>query len=116
MGEEEDSLFVKYMTQPVEQYSLLSSHDSDKNDVGRRWIVRRLTKLESKPYYSRHLNDFENNFFRLAVPFKPIIGWDLTPVIDVKVIPALLMVEQSGTTAKVTDNDNINDNDNDNNT
>jgi len=29
----------------------------------------------------------ESNLFRLAVPLKPLIGWDLTPVIDLEVIP-----------------------------
>ena len=98
-----------YVTQPVSQYSLLSFHDaegglSNKRSIGssrgtttdkpmsRRWLVRRLTSEESQRYIlSSSIEDDEgmdeSNLFRLAVPLLPLIGWDLTPVIDLEVIP-----------------------------
>lgn len=103
-----------FMTQPVSQYSLLSYHDNAEgmgstNDIAssnpqlmmsRRWIIRRLTKEESRIYIhdtpssiaissSSSSEDTmeESNLFRLAVPLLPLIGWDLTPVIDLEVIP-----------------------------
>ena len=86
---------TEYMTQPVSQYSLLSFHDSEvvgsgseKNPKQRRWHVRRLTNDEAKRYTSSE--DLEvldtTNLFRLAVPLLPLIGWDLTPVIDLEVV------------------------------
>jgi hypothetical protein len=83
------------MTQPVEQYSLLSFHDeeSDANvnsAKARRWLVRRLTAIEAQRYMnkSEHASPANaDNLFRLAVPLLPLIGWDLTPVIDLEVIP-----------------------------
>jgi len=90
---------TEYMTQPVSQYSLLSFHDAEDSNSEhsnqsrqRRWLVRRLTTNEAQ----RYLNDVaseenagmdESNLFRLAVPLLPLIGWDLTPVIDLEVIP-----------------------------
>ncbi|KAL7441791.1 hypothetical protein ACHAXH_008775 [Discostella pseudostelligera] len=100
-----------FMTQPVSQYSLLSYHDNaegitDTNTsnhqsmMSRRWLIRRLTKEESRVYIhdtpssssissSSSSEDTmeESNLFRLAVPLLPLIGWDLTPVIDLEVIP-----------------------------
>jgi hypothetical protein len=97
------------MTQPVEQYSLLSFHDeepvkknmrsgskrSGTNSLkARRWLVRRLTAEESKRYVESNGRGSKSNtpasadnLFRLAVPLLPLIGWDLTPVIDLEVIP-----------------------------
>lgn len=97
-----------FMTQPVSQYSLLDYHDAEgmvsTNDtfnqqsmMSRRWLIRRLTKEESRFYFtdtpsyssSSSLEGAmnESNLFRLAVPLFPLIGWDLTPVIDLEVIP-----------------------------
>ena len=92
-----------FMTQPVNQYSLLAYHDAEgmvstdetpnrKSMMSRRWLIRRLTKEESRFYVtdsSSSLEDAmnESNLFRLAVPLFPLIGWDLTPVIDLEVIP-----------------------------
>mmetsp|Transcript_3537 Transcript_3537/g.5334 ORF Transcript_3537/g.5334 Transcript_3537/m.5334 type:complete len:674 (+) Transcript_3537:811-2832(+) len=121
------ALLTKYMTQPVERYSVISFYgDADGDSIedesggqvsGRRWLIRRLTKQESAPYRSKEraigngnrsrpnflnrrsptedadegpglaVDTKSENFFRLAVPLKPLIGLDLTPVIDVEVIP-----------------------------
>lgn len=87
---------TEYMTQPVEQYSLLSFHDEEPaNDSTnlkmRRWLVRRLTGSEAQRYMNRPDQQAApknaDNLFRLAVPLLPLIGWDLTPVIDLEVIP-----------------------------
>ena len=86
----------EYMTQPVSQYSLLSFHDNNNGDSKqRRWLVRRLTNEESQRYMSScsYYDDSdtaveESNLFRLAVPLLPLIGWDLTPVIDLEVTVA----------------------------
>ncbi|KAL7542539.1 hypothetical protein ACHAXR_012133 [Thalassiosira sp. AJA248-18] len=99
---------TEYMTQPVSQYSLLSFHDAEggssssnsnssrnnnENSKSRRWLVRRLTTEEAQRYIdsaasSERDGDMdESNLFRLAVPLLPLIGWDLTPVIDLEVIP-----------------------------
>jgi hypothetical protein len=95
-----------FMTQPVSQYSLLSYHDAEgmssstnessiHQSMSRRWLIRRLTKDESRVYItdspssSSSSDDTmeESNLFRLAVPLLPLIGWDLTPVIDLEVVP-----------------------------
>lgn len=98
----------EYMTQPVEDYSLLSFHDYDEEEpslsganqkqvTSRRWFVRRLTHEEASRYildptssddknYSSSTVK-ESNLFRLAVPLQGLIGWNLTPVIDLEVIP-----------------------------
>mmetsp|Transcript_24191 Transcript_24191/g.48098 ORF Transcript_24191/g.48098 Transcript_24191/m.48098 type:complete len:468 (+) Transcript_24191:348-1751(+) len=98
-------LFHDYMTQSPEKYSLISScNDVKKNKISksRRWFVRRLDKFEAATYQSRSsLNpfktescgdgdcddkwDYDGNFFRLAVPLNPIIGLELTPVVDLEV-------------------------------
>jgi hypothetical protein len=89
---------TEYMTQPVEDYSLLSFHDeegpslnsaSHKQVTSRRWFVRRLTHEEASKYIVDPSCSAvkESNLFRLAVPLQPLIGWDLTPVIDLEVIP-----------------------------
>ncbi|KAL7543892.1 hypothetical protein ACHAWF_007479 [Thalassiosira exigua] len=96
---------AEYMTQPVSQYSVLSFHDAEESSsisgsedktsldpTPRRWQVRRLTTEEAQRYIStsvcveEEVMD-ESNLFRLAVPLLPLIGWDLTPVIDLEVIP-----------------------------
>lgn len=86
---------TEYMTQPVSQYSLLSFHDAEivgsgneKNPKQRRWHVRRLTNDEAKRYTSSEDSEVMDttNLFRLAVPLLPLIGWDLTPVIDLEVV------------------------------
>lgn len=82
---------TEYMTQPVSQYSLLSFHDANEGSKQRRWLVRRLTAEESQRYINSCSDEDdgevmeESNLFRLAVPLLPIIGWDLTPVIDLEV-------------------------------
>lgn len=93
---------TEYMTQPVSQYSLLSFHDAEESNdndlrdsnqsMSRRWIVRRLTTEEAHRYMDVVSSEGdtamdESNLFRLAVPLLPLIGWDLTPVIDLEVIP-----------------------------
>eukprot|EP00561_Arcocellulus_cornucervis_P007245 CAMPEP_0185826160 /NCGR_PEP_ID=MMETSP1322-20130828/31410_1 /TAXON_ID=265543 /ORGANISM="Minutocellus polymorphus, Strain RCC2270" /LENGTH=450 /DNA_ID=CAMNT_0028523885 /DNA_START=42 /DNA_END=1394 /DNA_ORIENTATION=- len=108
-------LLDEYMTLPLEQYSVKSFHDEDPGSrmEGRRWFLRRLDAEESLQYreyeprdnhedYMRNggLSGGEYNdgapdcaghgrFFRLAVPLAPLIGVELTPVIDLEVIPAL---------------------------
>jgi len=83
------STLTEYMTQPVSQYSLLSFHDEKEDSKQRRWLVRRLTNKESQRYMDssndEEIDMDESNLFRLAVPLLPIIGWDLTPVIDLEV-------------------------------
>mmetsp|Transcript_20736 Transcript_20736/g.37438 ORF Transcript_20736/g.37438 Transcript_20736/m.37438 type:complete len:574 (+) Transcript_20736:137-1858(+) len=96
---------AEYMTQPVSQYSLFSFHDAEGSNNGnsrknentnqsmsRRWLVRRLTTKEARRYIDHESSEEdgvmdESNLFRLAVPLLPLIGWDLTPVIDLEVIP-----------------------------
>ena len=87
---------TEYMTQPVEQYSLLSFHDEEPAEKTssaktRRWLVRRLTAAEAHRYIDNSNQEVSStnfdNLFRLAVPLQPLIGWDLTPVIDLEVIP-----------------------------
>ena len=108
-------LLDEYMTLPLEQYSVKSFHDENPGSrmEGRRWFLRRLDAEESLQYreyeprdnhedYMRNggLSGGEYNdgapdyaghgrFFRLAVPLAPLIGVELTPVIDLEVIPAL---------------------------
>ena len=108
-------LLDEYMTLPLEQYSVKSFHDEDPGSrmEGRRWFLRRLDAEESLQYreyeprdnhedYMRNggLSGGEYNdgapdcaghgrFFRLAVPLAPLIGVELTPVIDLEVIPAM---------------------------
>jgi len=96
MSPTSSSSLTEYMTQPVEQYSLLSFHDMEppgdsSNPLkARRWLVRRLTTKETQRYMSnrdeRTSPENIDNLFRLAVPLQPLIGWDLTPVIDLEVI------------------------------
>jgi hypothetical protein len=99
---------TEYMTQPVEDYSLLSFHDEEdsssqssanqKEVTKRRWFVRRLTHEEASRYIIEPISSptskdelcspvKESNLFRLAVPLQALIGWDLTPVIDLEVVP-----------------------------
>lgn len=92
------SLLHEYMTQPVEQYSLLSFHEQlpheNKTTIqSRRWVVRRLTASEAAFYHSQE-DSFDSGsgkirapeiYFRLAVPLMPLVGLDLTPVIDLSV-------------------------------
>ena len=83
-------LLNDYMTQPVEQYSLLSFHElHDKTETrSRRWLVRRLTVEEAAFYHNdcdAESHYSHENFFRLAVPLMPLVGLDLTPVIDLAV-------------------------------
>ena len=98
---------TEYMTQPVEDYSLLSFHDEEdsssqitnqKEVTKRRWFVRRLTHEEASRYIVDPISSptnkdelcspvKESNLFRLAVPLQALIGWDLTPVIDLEVVP-----------------------------
>ncbi|KAL9181572.1 hypothetical protein ACHAXT_010377 [Thalassiosira profunda] len=94
---------TEYMSQPVSQYSLLSFHDAEGSSGGgdqpksRRWFVRRLTAEEAEGYMDSPSDDDhvidESNLFRLAVPLLPLIGWDLTPVIDLEVTPPKHSVE-----------------------
>ena len=100
-----DATLTDYMTQPVEDYSLLSFHDEEgpsssndqKETTSRRWFVRRLTHEEAIKYIvdpsCNAVKEF--NLFRLAVPLQPLIGWDLTPVIDLEVIPPEIPHEES---------------------
>ncbi|KAL7470067.1 hypothetical protein ACHAXS_010305 [Conticribra weissflogii] len=139
-----------YMTQPVEQYSLLSFHDEDADDHRgvsvsslnggnysgsdalankqrsrqRRWLVRRLNAEEAETYINhssseRSYSDKRNgtsksslssngegimeasNLFRLAVPLQPLIGWDLTPVIDLEVIPPNVTKGEAASSSKL---------------
>ncbi|KAL3788853.1 hypothetical protein ACHAW5_009210 [Stephanodiscus triporus] len=111
---------TEYMTQPVSQYSLLSFHDAEgsrgsenpKQPLSRRWHVRRLSKEEAKNYIisassseDAEVMD-ESNLFRLAVPLLPLIGWDLTPVIDLEVVPPKNYISGG---AKVKDGSSIHD-------
>jgi hypothetical protein len=104
----ERATLTEYMTQPVEDYSLLSFHDEEdsssqssanqKEVTKRRWFVRRLTHEEASRYIIDPISSptskdelcspvKESNLFRLAVPLQALIGWDLTPVIDLEVVP-----------------------------
>lgn len=97
----------EYMSQDIKDYSLLSFHDeegasdqrsqprsrqSSDSSKQRRWFVRRLTEEEAQRYLAgspalSHAAKNVDNLFRLAVPLLPLIGWDLTPVIDLEVTP-----------------------------
>ena len=112
-------LLDEYMTLPLEQYSVKSFHDGGPNSKmeGRRWFLRRLDAEESAQYMGAYEprdnhEDYMRNggisgnddgrFFRLAVPLAPLIGVELTPVIDLEVIPALkqpLSMEANGDVA-----------------
>lgn len=85
-------LFRRYMTLPPEHYSLLSSTSSISS---RRWVVRRLTSEESLSYREQAELSFAlfdeasknaGDYFRLAIPLQPLVGIDLTPVVDVAVV------------------------------
>eukprot|EP00591_Stephanopyxis_turris_P005978 CAMPEP_0195519014 /NCGR_PEP_ID=MMETSP0794_2-20130614/14173_1 /TAXON_ID=515487 /ORGANISM="Stephanopyxis turris, Strain CCMP 815" /LENGTH=606 /DNA_ID=CAMNT_0040648083 /DNA_START=497 /DNA_END=2317 /DNA_ORIENTATION=+ len=100
LNEVTSQLLSAYMTQPVEQYAVLTIHDHNAAEAektislsNRRWIVRRLTKDESSLYYNKDstttvqsIDDIPENYFRLAVPLLPLLGLDLTPVIDLEVL------------------------------
>ena len=84
------ALFLEYMRQPVEDYSLRSfSEPTNKNISARRWLVRRLSKEESNQYLSPG-ECYIDNFFRIGAPLKPLLGLDLTPVIDMQVTPSFV--------------------------
>ena len=106
LDEKYSQLLDEYMTLPLEQYSVKSFHDGDSNSKmeGRRWFLRRLDAEESAQYmgafeprdnHEEYMRDGglssndDGRFFRLAVPLAPLIGVELTPVIDLEVIPAL---------------------------
>mmetsp|Transcript_129 Transcript_129/g.343 ORF Transcript_129/g.343 Transcript_129/m.343 type:complete len:491 (-) Transcript_129:8-1480(-) len=91
----------EYMRQEVKDYSLLSFHDEEQSGISkqRRWFVRRLTEEEAHGYLSgspalSHVANNVENLFRLAVPLEPLIGWDLTPVIDLEVTPPDIIARQ----------------------
>ena len=118
LDEKYSKLLDEYMTLPLEQYSVKSFHDGASDNIeGRRWFLRRLDEVESMQYiedYEPRDNhedfmqtgpsdtargfpeeDERGRFFRLAVPLKPLIGVELTPVIDLEVIPALKSQERT---------------------
>ena len=96
----------EYMRQDVKDYSLLSFHDEEgasdqksQSSKQRRWLVRRLTEEEARRYLAgspalSHVANNVENLFRLAVPLLPLIGWDLTPVIDLEVTPPDIIARQ----------------------
>uniref|UniRef100_A0A7S4INW3 Coenzyme Q-binding protein COQ10 START domain-containing protein n=1 Tax=Odontella aurita TaxID=265563 RepID=A0A7S4INW3_9STRA len=102
LDERYNALLDEYMMQPVEQYSVKSFHDSeDDNNTGRRrWLLRHLSEHESNPYRDRVSKESQedeerstrstggDNFFRIAVPLMPLLGLDVTPVVDLEVLPA----------------------------
>ena len=122
LDEEYSQWLDEYMTLPLEQYSVKSFHDGGPNSKmeGRRWFLRRLDAEESAQYMAYEPRDNHEDyirngglasdqdgthnhehgrFFRLAVPLAPLIGVELTPVIDLEVIPALKQpstMEESG--------------------
>lgn len=85
-------LLQDYMTLSPESYSLLSNKDDMNDGVERRWNVRRLTKDESAQYRTKQFVDdyqlkydvieSEGNYFRFSIPLKPLVGINITPVID----------------------------------
>lgn len=94
--------FIQYMNQPVENYSLFSVLEQQEDQVllGRRFNVRRLTKDESICYQNaneiegRSTYEFKDNYFRLAAPLMPLIGLDLTPIIDLEVTPTNMAIQE----------------------
>jgi len=83
------------MTQPITSYSLRSFHDNETPVAGkRRWMIRPLKQCELSFKKGEENNNNNNTpfdeerFFRLAVPLMPLLGIDLTPIIDLEVIPA----------------------------
>jgi len=84
-------LFIKYMNQPVEDYSLFSVSEQPQNQPlsSRRFNVRRLTRGESNSFEYTNEKDknFMGNFFRLSAPLMPLVGLNLTPIIDLEVVP-----------------------------
>lgn len=103
LDERYNDLLNEYMTQPPEKFSVKSFHDSEGGRAtgSRRWLVRRLSEHESTPFLqSRNNQDFDggfvgidqeaagNNYFRIAVPLLPLLGLEITPVIDLEVLPA----------------------------
>jgi len=98
LDERYDPLLDDYMTQPVEQYSVKSFHEHDKSTGSRRWLVRRLSEEESLAYRAytdmetgEYVCNTKDSLFRLAVPLLPLLGLDITPVIDLEVLPASKM-------------------------
>jgi len=88
------------MTQPITSFSLRSFHDTETPIAGRRrWMIRSLSQKElmDHPNISRKdvENAFEDNVFRLAVPLMPLLGIDLTPIIDLEVMTATKLNENN---------------------
>eukprot|EP00956_Cyclotella_meneghiniana_P045015 scaffold349561_cov129-Cyclotella_meneghiniana.AAC.1 len=118
---------TEYMMQPVERYSLLSFHDHCQEDdnnqntlnsssvQARRWLVRRLTPAEASEYTVKQEGGSSSsrnvdNLFRLAVPLQPLIGWDLTPVIDLEVLPPTTGCSAAAPSLPLSNEDSFNSN------
>ena len=103
LANSEMQLFLEdYMTLSPESYSLLSYKNDTSCGEERRWNVRRLTNDESAQYRTRQFAPYEQlkydviesegNYFRFSIPLKPLVGINITPVIDAFVYtPALSM-------------------------
>jgi len=84
--EQYDGLSNEYMTQPITSFSWRSFQETPTAGKRRQWMIRPLEKSELQ---SNKNNAFEEErFFCLAVPLMPLLGIDLTPIIDLEVIPA----------------------------
>ena len=92
-NEKVDGLLNEYMTQPITSFSLRSFHDTETPVAGRRrWMIRSLSKKEIMDHPKTSGGKVEkssvDNIFRLAVPLMPLLGIDLTPIIDLEVMTA----------------------------
>ena len=101
---EDSSLSIKllneYMSRPISSFSIRSFHDDDEGSDSsstsnknksqtsqrRRWLVRKLTIEEAINDGVVNVDIREERYFRLAVPLMPLLGVDLTPVIDFEVL------------------------------
>jgi len=96
------NLFHQYMSRPISSFSIRSFHDDDTASSSmnplqsrnrrtyqhRRWLVRKLSIEEAMQDDLFKVKDRleEERYFRLAVPLMPLLGINLTPVVDFEVL------------------------------
>lgn len=94
------NLLNEYMSRPISSFSIRSFHDDEVNSTSsppaknnktksiqrRRWLVRKLTISEALQDGVSNVDLHEERYFRLAVPLMPLVGINLTPVVDFEVL------------------------------
>jgi hypothetical protein len=91
-----NKLLDEYMSRPISAFSIRSFYDqqdfdlskprNSKRTLRRRWLVRKLTIDEALHDGILNMDPDDDRYFRLAVPLMPLLGIDLTPVIDFEVL------------------------------